>query len=281
MSTSQQPIVIIKKKSGHGGHHGGAWKVAYADFVTAMMALFIVLWLTSSTSKKEQKVIAGYFQDPRGVTQQVGTDLAGSDENISLKKEDMSKLKDALLHSVHQMSDLKGLEKQIEMVVTPEGLRIELMESAAGTFFESGSTVPKPALTELLTTLSAQLGKLPNRISIEGHTDAQPYAKQGIYSNWELSVDRANVARRLMEANGVRHGQVEQVRGFADQRLRHPDKPLEASNRRISLVVEYLPEGKVAVSSREQSGKPAAGDSGAPSQEAAKASPGASKSALR
>jgi chemotaxis protein MotB len=246
MSTSQQPIVVIKKKSGHGGHHGGAWKVAYADFVTAMMALFIVLWLTSSTSTKEKKVIAGYFKDPLGTSQNKGTDLAGSDENITLKPQDMSKLKDALLHSVRQVNDLRSLEKQIDMIVTPEGLRIELMESPNGTFFESGSPLPKPALTALLTTLSGQLGKLPNRISIEGHTDAAPYAKNGAYSNWELSADRANTSRRLMEAHGVRHDQVEQVRGFADQRLRHPDKPFEASNRRVSLVVEYIPEKPAA-----------------------------------
>ena len=236
----EQPIIVIKKKISHGGHHGGAWKVAYADFVTAMMALFIVLWLMSSTSKPVQETIGGYFRDPNGTAVKKGTDKAGSADNLSLKKDDMSKLKDALLQAVHRVDNLDKLKKQVEITITQEGLRIELMEDPKGTFFEVGSAQPTPILKELLQALATQMGALPNKISIEGHTDSHPYSNSGTYGNWELSADRANVARRLMQASGVRLDQVAQVRGFADQRLRKPEQPFDASNRRISLIVEYL-----------------------------------------
>ena len=135
MADSQPPVLLIKKKVNHAGHHGGAWKVAYADFVTAMMALFIVLWLMSSSSKQEQMVIAGYFQNPNGTSAQKGSDRAGTGENILLNKQDMTKLKAALEQAVHHVDNLNKLSKQIEMTITPEGLRIELMEDPHGTFF--------------------------------------------------------------------------------------------------------------------------------------------------
>ena len=245
MANSQTPI-LIKKKVQHAAHHGGAWKVAYADFVTAMMALFIVLWLMSSTTKQQQLAIAGYFRDPKGLATQKGSVRpgVGTGENILLNKQDMTKLKQELQQSIHRVDNLNKLKKQIEMTITPEGLRIELMENAHGTFFETGSTQPTPVLVEILKVLSPQLGALPNRISIEGHTDAQPYSNEKLYSNWELSSDRANVARRLMQASGVRLNQVSQVRGFADQELRDTKNPFDASNRRISLIVQYLHAGK-------------------------------------
>ena len=244
MAAPQPPVFIIKKKAHHAGHHGGAWKVAYADFVTAMMSLFIVLWLMSSATKEEKQVIAGYFRDPNGRSAQKGSDRAGTGENILLNKQDMTKLKQALQESIHKVDPLDTLKKQIEMTITPEGLRIELMEDPKGTFFETGSTQPTPILISILKILSSQLGALPNRISIEGHTDAQPYTNNKIYSNWELSSDRANVARRLMQTSGVRLDQVAQVRGFADQRLRDPKNPYNAANRRISLIVQYLDAGR-------------------------------------
>src|SRR6204780_2544419 len=132
------PISIIKKKGGHGGHHGGAWKVAYADFVTAMMSLFIVLWLLSS-SKPVQEAVGGYFRDPSGTADKKGSSQAGSGENFTLTKDNMPKLKDQLEQKIRQMQDFEKLKSHVEMTVTSEGLRIELTESAAGTFFESGS----------------------------------------------------------------------------------------------------------------------------------------------
>jgi chemotaxis protein MotB len=231
-------IVIVKKKKGHGGHHGGAWKVAYADFVTAMMALFIVLWLMNA-SKQVQEAVGGYFKDPRGTAKVVGSNRDGSDRYIALKKEDMQKLKEDLLRSIHHIDKMDKLKNQIEITVTPEGLRIELMESAKGTFFELGSAEPTPALRELLGVLSEQLAKLPNQIAIEGHTDSMMYSGTRTYDNWDLSSDRANEARRLMQAEGIRPDQISQVRGFADREPRLPDHPEDPSNRRVTLIVQY------------------------------------------
>jgi chemotaxis protein MotB len=139
------------------------------------------------------------------------------------------------------------------MTVTAEGLRIELLETASGTFFESGSLEPNQQGKELLILLAQELGKLPNKLSIEGHTDSKPYAGKVDYGNWELSADRANAARRLMQENGIREDQVAQVRGFADQRLRVKD-PLDPSNRRISLIVQYV---ETPISDKKDSNAPA------------------------
>jgi chemotaxis protein MotB len=237
MAEMSEPI-IVKKKGGHAAHHGGAWKVAYADFVTAMMALFIVLWMMNA-SKQVQEAVGGYFKDPRGIAKMVGTNKNGSGESVALKKEDMEKLKEDLLRSIHHLDPLDKLKNQIEITITQEGLRIELMESAKGTFFELGSAKPTPALIDLLQALSAELGKLPNNISIEGHTDSKPYSGGKKYDNWDLSSDRANEARRMMQSEGIRPNQVSQVRGFADQRLKLPQNPEDPSNRRISLIVQY------------------------------------------
>jgi chemotaxis protein MotB len=233
------PIIIIKKKAGHGGHHGGAWKVAYADFVTAMMALFIVLWLMNS-SQKIQMAVGGYFKDPNGTASKVGTSLAGTGESLPLRKEDMTKLREQLQDRIQKMNDLDKLKNNIEMTVTAEGLRIELLESAKGTFFDSGSATLNRSGQELVTLLAAELGKVPNHISVEGHTDAKPFSGKSSYSNWELSSDRANAARRLMQQSGLRSDQVAQVRGFADQRLRNLKNSLDPSNRRVSIIVQYM-----------------------------------------
>jgi chemotaxis protein MotB len=234
-----RPFIVVKKKAAHGGHHGGAWKVAYADFVTAMMALFIVLWLVNS-SKKIQEAVGGYFRDPSGTAKNIGTSKRGSDESVALTKDDMPKLKDKLEQRIRQMSNFDQLKNQIEMTVTSDGLRIELLETESGTFFNLGSPEPTENGKELLLLLAQQLGELPNQLSIEGHTDAKPYSGKQEYSNWELSTDRANAARRLMQSNGLREHQVSQVRGYADQMLRKPDDPFDPSNRRISVIVQYM-----------------------------------------
>src|SRR6266567_6252130 len=129
-----RPIIVIKKKSGHAGHHGGAWKVAYADFVTAMMALFIVLWLLN-TSKKVQEAVGGYFKDPTGNSKTIGSNMSGSGENFTLTRDNMPKLKEELQNALKQMADFERLKSHVEMTVTAEGLRIELSEAASGTFF--------------------------------------------------------------------------------------------------------------------------------------------------
>jgi chemotaxis protein MotB len=253
MSTDKKrPIIIVKKKGGHGGHHGGAWKVAYADFVTAMMALFIVLWLLNS-SKQIQEAVGGYFKDPTGTSKKVGSNMVGSGENFVLNKDNMPKLKEQLQQAMKQMTDFEKLKSHIEMTVTTEGLRIELSESANGTFFDSGKAKLNGDGSELLVTLAQELGKLPNKLSIEGHTDSKPYAASANYGNWELSSDRANAARRLLQTNGIREDQITQIRGFADQRLRKPEAPLDPANRRISLIVQYI------MKTDDDDAKPAAG----------------------
>jgi chemotaxis protein MotB len=264
------PIVVIRKKGGHGGHHGGAWKVAYADFVTAMMALFIVLWLMNS-SKPIQVAISGYFKDPSGTGKQTGTTLDGTGAKAQPAKQDMAKIKEDLQKSIQDINDLARLKNNIQMTVTSEGLRIELLESENGTFFDSGSSALNKSGQEVAALLAAQLGKAPNRLSIEGHTDAKPFTGKRSYSNWELSADRANAARRLMQQSGLRADQVSQVRGFADQRLRNAKDPLDPSNRRISIIVQTLGndngEGKTSGEDAQPSGE------GKPSAAGAKPEP--------
>jgi chemotaxis protein MotB len=237
--SSAAPVIIIKKKQNHGGHHGGAWKVAYADFVTAMMALFIVLWLLS-TSEKVQKAVASYFKDPSGNGKLMGSTMAGVGESVNVTKDDMGHLKEKLEQAMKTMPQFQQMKDNVELTITNEGLRVELLETEKGMFFESGNAHPSSRGEELLVRLAAELGKLPNTLLMEGHTDAKPYSGDGAYSNWELSADRANSARRLMQANGLRPAQVAQVRGFADQHLRTPQDPMNPSNRRISVIVKYL-----------------------------------------
>jgi chemotaxis protein MotB len=236
---AKAPIIVIKKKGGHGGHHGGAWKVAYADFVTAMMALFIVLWLLNS-SKQIQDAVGGYFKDPTGTARKVGSDMVGSGENFIVTKDNMQELKAQLQRAIRNVPNFDKLKNHIDMTVTNEGLRIELMESATGTFFDLGSQTPNSDGQDIMIKLAEELGKLPNKLASEGHTDAKPFSRGGNYGNWELSSDRANSARRLMQQHGVRGDQASQVRGFADQRLRKSQDPLDSANRRISLIVQYL-----------------------------------------
>jgi chemotaxis protein MotB len=238
MATKTAPIIVIKKKGGHGGHHGGAWKVAYADFVTAMMSLFIVLWLMGS-SEKVKKAVAGYFNDPKGTGSMLGTTMTGTGVTIAkMDTTDLEKLKEKLEEEIKARKDLEKLSKQIEITVTPEGLRIELLEGKDGTFYEIGSAKLSDSGQELLTLLASELKTLPNALLLEGHTDSTPYSNDNSYSNWDLSADRANSARRILQQDGVRNNQVTQVRGYADQMLRVKNNPTDPSNRRVSILVK-------------------------------------------
>ncbi len=239
--TAPPPIIIIKKKGGHGGHHGGAWKVAYADFVTAMMALFIVLWLLNS-SQEVQKAVAGYFRDPRGSGKKMGSAFGGTGESVTIDRKNLGKLKDKLQQAMRETPKFEKIKNNVEMTVTGEGLRIELIENEKGMFFDSGVSNPTDNAKALLVELSKQLGQMPNTVLIEGHTDAKPFSSTNGYTNWELSSDRANAARKVMQDNGLRPDQVVQIRGYADQQLRLPDNPNDASNRRISIIVRYTDE---------------------------------------
>lgn len=236
------PIIVIKKVVHGGGHHGGAWKVAYADFVTALMALFIVLWLMNSKAEVKQAV-GGYFRDPSGKGKLPGTNMTGTGRDLNVSKDDMSALKERLQSAIKLIPHFEKMQGNVELTITEEGLRIELFENAQGMFFESGRPEPTFAGKELLTVLAREISKLPNQIAIEGYTDASPYVNLE-YSNWELSADRANQSRRVLVQNGIRWDQVAQVRGYADQKLHNKAAPNDASNRRVSVIVQYMDQQK-------------------------------------
>jgi chemotaxis protein MotB len=240
MAEGKKAPIIIKKIVAHAGHHGGAWKVAYADFVTALMALFIVLWLMNSKVEVKQAV-GGYFRDPAGKGKQVGTNMNGTGRDLNVSKDDMSALKERLKSVIKLIPHFEKMQGNVELTITEEGLRIDLFEDAKGLFFDSGRPEPTVAGTEVLTVLAREIGKLPNRLVIEGYTDASPYVGSE-YSNWELSADRANQARRVLTQNGIDWNQVAQVRGYADQDLHNKALPNDPSNRRVSVIVKYLDE---------------------------------------
>ena len=241
-------IIIRKKKGGHA-HHGGAWKVAFADFMTAMFALFLVLWLVNQSSDVKAAV-AGYFADPMGRANEFGSSILPGDGSQSnnlqtVKLTQLVELRRARLNQVaHQLRErldnipaLEGVRDKVEIELTAEGLRIQLLEDPNGVFFETGSAGLSPSGREILAMLGSELGKLPNSVRIEGHTDARPYSGLTSYSNWELSADRANAARRILTSSGLPDRQIVQIRGLADRSLRVPSDPLSASNRRISIMV--------------------------------------------
>jgi chemotaxis protein MotB len=219
-------------------HRGGAWKVAYADFVTALMALFIVLWMMNSTSKVKES-ISGYFRDPRGYTSKLGAGPAGAGEGLSLRIPTAGDLQKQIEQALRRMPDFKNIGGHVQFSVTGEGLRIEMLETEEGMFFISGSPSPTDTGGRLLKVLGSELARMPNQIVIEGHSDARPFRNGGSYSNWELSVDRSNAARRLLLDSGIRSGQVVEVRGFADQKLFRPEQPEDPRNRRVSVVVKF------------------------------------------
>jgi chemotaxis protein MotB len=203
-----------------------------------MMSLFIVLWLMGSDSKVKEAV-AGYFNDPKGTGKLLGTTMSGKGETVQqVSTEALEKLKEKIEAEIKARKDLEKLSKQVEITITPEGLRIELIEDKKGTFYQLGSPKLSDSGQELLALLASELKTMPNSLLIEGHTDATPYSSDNAYSNWDLSADRANSARRLMQQSGVRGNQVTQVRGYADQMLRVKNNPTDPSNRRISILVK-------------------------------------------
>ncbi len=251
MSADEPRRRIIVKRPDHAAHHGGAWKVAYADFVTTMMALFIVLWLVGQ-SEAVRQAVAQYFRHasvlpansaPTPLPGGAGV-LPGEARDTAASQSEDTKSEEAALNAAAEKirkaieadPNIAAIQDQIEIQVTPEGLRIELIERDNSTFFRVGSAIPTRPLTPLLDQLRTVLGTLPNHITIEGHTDARQYTNRN-YSNWELSTDRANVARRLLEDGGLPPGQIDRIAGYADRLLRVPEDPLNASNRRISLLV--------------------------------------------
>jgi chemotaxis protein MotB len=247
MKTDQ--IIIIKKK-GHGrhGHHGGAWKVAYADFVTAMMAFFLVMWIVAQ-SAQTRAAVASYFRDPglfdaaarQGLLNGSASGVsAETPVNVDAAKAALEAAADSLRKALQNMPEFGSLKDRIQIEVTAEGLRIELLETATDGFFEVGSSALKSSSVKLLSVIAAQVGQLPNKVALEGHTDSRAYHSADLFSNWELSSERANAARREMQQRGLGPTQIEAVRGYADTRLRFADNPLDARNRRISILVRRM-----------------------------------------
>jgi chemotaxis protein MotB len=259
-------IKFIKKKGGHAAAHGGAWKVAYADLVTAMMAFFLLMWLLSSANANTKAGIAGMFQDAnffdtakgkeildahgkgilpggRGMAPIDGGDEGGGkpDQETGAKAEqEESEKMQATAAAIEQAFTtdqlLQAFKDQISMDFTEEGLRIQIQDKATQVLFDSGSARIKPQTLAILKEIAKELGKLPNHVVVGGHTDSQQYAGAA-YTNWELSADRANAARRAMEASGLRSEQVKKVTGYAHTKPMEGLIPTDPKQRRISIVV--------------------------------------------
>lgn len=247
-------IRIVKKKKAHAGHHGGAWKVAYADFVTAMMAFFLVMWIVG-LDKPVQEAISGYFKDPTGFMEavkggnapfQVGKESGALKENKNVpspaknpteERRRLEGAKIAIEKAMTEKQEFKELGKHVDVKLVSEGLRIDLLETKESMFFDSGSAQVKPATVKLLSQIAKELETLPNKLMIEGHTDSRPLNRADGYSNWELSADRANGARHIFADAGISDSQIAQVRGYAATQPRDPSNPTHFSNRRVSIVV--------------------------------------------
>jgi chemotaxis protein MotB len=259
---SETPVIrIVKKKVAHGGgHHGGSWKVAYADFVTAMMAFFLVMWIISMDQETREE-IQSYFNDPASASNSpagISKLAAGGRSAIALgtkgvlngkiwgqmakeaQKDKLDRTKEAIQQQLAGRPDLSGLKQHLEINLTPAGMVIELIEASDALFFRSGSAELSPQARSLLAIIARELSQIANPIVIEGHTDSMQYASKNGYTNWELSADRANAARRAMQNSGLRAGQVMEVRGYADSKLRDPRRPTSAINRRVSILINYV-----------------------------------------
>ena len=267
---NNQPIIVKRVKKVAGGHHGGAWKIAFADFATAMMAFFLVMWLMTTATPEQKKLISGYFQDPIGFSESASPyviDLGGSptpapDRTLNpeeqapaeqapsemdltqaeslaeeVERERLELLLQELQNKVEDNPQLQNFKDQILFEITQDGLRIQIMDAENRPMFASGSAQLRPYFEDILLALTDTIAAVPNKISISGHTDAQPFAGRGGYGNWELSADRANAARRVLVAGGYDDEQVARVVGYASSALFDRDDPLNPVNRRIDIVV--------------------------------------------
>jgi chemotaxis protein MotB len=245
-----QPRVVVKKKRAlRAVHYGGAWKVAYADFVTAMMAVFIVLWLFTQADTTLRHQIAQYFRDPgvlpsrasksreaRMVPPQIP--VAHGDGEKDFLEGQKRTIEEALRRAAAGSPEVARVRDEVVIQVTDAGLSIEVVDDGRELLFDLASARLKPALLELLRRLGTELGRLPNQIQIGGHTDGRPFAPDAGISNWELAFARANAARRVLEASGLRPGQIHRVVGYANSEPLVPDNPLADANRRLSILAE-------------------------------------------
>lgn len=273
-SDEERPIIVVKKiKKGGHGHHGGAWKIAYADFVTAMMAFFLLMWLLGSTSEGDLKGISDYFKSPlkvaliggpgsgtaTNIIDAGGTDLSrsvgqiksgssdkaassnttsGSEAAEKAESQRLLELKGEIEGLIDASDLMKQFKNQIMLDITPEGLRIQIVDERNRPMFDSGSAVLNDYMKDILRSLTKLLNQVPNKLTLSGHTDATPYAlgNKG-YSNWELSADRANASRREMTMAGMPDNKMLRVVGLASSVSLDEKDPFAAVNRRIAIVV--------------------------------------------
>jgi len=245
-------VPVIKKiKKSHGGHHGGAWKVAYADFVTAMMALFIVLWILGQDQEVKESV-SSYFKDPIGFSTKTKILIEGKANPIpemniqeemqrhEMEKAELAKVGEKLVDELKADTQFLGLADQVKIEVVKEGLLIELTDSDKDVFFDLGTSELKKDANKLLQKIGLEISKMPNQLIVEGHTDSRQFSNIGTgYTNFELSSERALAAKRALVSGGLQERQIDEVRGYADSRLRNRENPLSAENRRISITVKF------------------------------------------
>lgn len=293
--SGEQPIIVKKIKKGGHGHHGGAWKVAYADFVTAMMAFFIVMWILAQ-SESVKTLVSSYFENPGAFEFVTGKDAVPIDLGLRPKQStapgdadgtgqsDLMKelgqfmtpeqvdslyksiIKEAQKDSVELAKNLESTGDQlkeeikkmisenkeindalnsIQFTVSEEGLAIDLIESKENLFFKVGSSELEPKVYVILEKLALALGQLPNHIEVEGHTDARNFSNKYGYTNWELSADRANSARRSFEMRGLWEGQIQKVSGYADKKLLNKENPFDDKNRRVTVVIRNIATSEI------------------------------------
>jgi chemotaxis protein MotB len=261
-------VIIIKKKAKHAGHHGGAWKVAYADFVTAMMALFIVLWLLTQTDQSAKAAISQYFRTgtlpggtlmlgtpagsnppvPINIFESGSTGGASPDPSLDALNSNVKKL----LEGANQEGDRNSIANHIAVHQTSDGMLIELIDGSDNFLFPLASSDLKPAAVEFLSKLAPLLGKLKNKLEIHGHTDARPFDRGAKKNNWALSFERANEARRVLEQHGVPLGKISSVEAHADSQLINKEDPFSPENRRLSILILRRPKAKPAAATSPQ-----------------------------
>ncbi|MCU1718300.1 flagellar motor protein MotB [Pseudomonas sp. 5P_3.1_Bac2] len=306
---NNQPIIVKRVKKVEGGGHGGAWKIAFADFAIAMMAFFMVMWLMSSATPEQKKLISGYFQDPVGFTDSAsphvidlgGTPTPAPDRTLNpepqsdtqeeqapaedsradvdklqaesiaeeIERERLELLLQELQAKTEENPQMQNFKDQILFEITQDGLRIQITDAENRPMFASGSAQLQPYFEDILLAMTDTIAAVPNKISVSGHTDAQPYAGRGDYGNWELSADRANAARRVLVAGGYKDEQVARVVGYASSALFDREHPLNPINRRIDIVVltkkaQRAIEGQLKGGSADKPADPAAPSASAP-----------------
>jgi chemotaxis protein MotB len=259
-----RPIIIKRKKVVAAGHHGGSWKVAFADFATAMMAFFLVLWLTATASPEQKRAVEGYFKDPVGFTEggspnpvdlegsasvvsESSEDIADADIQIedqvveemaqTLEQQKMEQLFQDLKDRIEESETLQEFKDQLLIDITSEGLRIQIVDRSKRPMFDSGRAELKYYSQDILFELAKTLSTVDNKLSLTGHTDSTPFSGRPGYTNWELSADRANTARRALVAGGVGGNQIARVVGLSDSVLFNKEDPQAPVNRRISIIV--------------------------------------------